>query len=85
MIPLKYSVRNLRVRWVNTLFSVLATGLVAVGPRTRLAAIASTLGSTTEEGLAGTVHGATGCEAGSAADAPPHPCALSCARPGLGR
>ena len=28
MIPLKYNVRNLRVRWVNTLLTVLATGLV---------------------------------------------------------
>jgi putative ABC transport system permease protein len=28
MIPVKYNVRNLRVRWVNTLLSVLATGLV---------------------------------------------------------
>jgi putative ABC transport system permease protein len=28
MIPLKYNVRNLRVRWVNTLMTVLGTGLV---------------------------------------------------------
>ncbi|MDX2039355.1 MAG: ABC transporter permease [Isosphaeraceae bacterium] len=28
MIPLKYNVRNLRVRWVNTVLSILATGLV---------------------------------------------------------
>ncbi|MGE5756117.1 MAG: ABC transporter permease [Planctomycetaceae bacterium] len=28
MIPLKYNVRNLRVRWVNTLLTVLGTGLV---------------------------------------------------------
>jgi putative ABC transport system permease protein len=28
MIPLKYSVRNLRVRWVTTLMTVLSTGLV---------------------------------------------------------
>jgi putative ABC transport system permease protein len=28
MVPLKYNVRNLRVRWVNTLLTVLATGLV---------------------------------------------------------
>src|SRR3978361_1227279 len=28
MIPLKYNVRNLRVRWVTTSLTVLATGLV---------------------------------------------------------
>src|SRR3954466_15860045 len=28
MIPLKYNVRNLRVRWVSTLMTVLGTGLV---------------------------------------------------------
>src|SRR4051812_7454262 len=28
MIPLKYNVRNMRVRWVNTLMTVLGTGLV---------------------------------------------------------
>ena len=28
MIPLKYHLRNLRVRWVTTLMSVLSTGLV---------------------------------------------------------
>jgi putative ABC transport system permease protein len=28
MIPLKYNVRNLRVRWVNTLMTVLGTGLI---------------------------------------------------------
>lgn len=28
MIPLKYNIRNLRVRWVTTLMTVLATGLV---------------------------------------------------------
>jgi putative ABC transport system permease protein len=28
MIPLKYNVRNLRVRWVNTLMTILGTGLV---------------------------------------------------------
>src|SRR3954447_9119684 len=28
MIPLKYNVRNLRVRWVATLMTVLGTGLV---------------------------------------------------------
>ena len=28
MIPLKYNVRNLRVRWVTTLMTVLSTGLV---------------------------------------------------------
>ena len=28
MIPLKYNVRNLRVRWVTTLMTVLGTGLV---------------------------------------------------------
>ena len=28
MIPLKYNVRNLRVRWVTTALTVLATGLV---------------------------------------------------------
>src|SRR6266700_4062349 len=28
MIPLKYNVRNLRVRWVNTLMTVLGTVLV---------------------------------------------------------
>src|SRR5689334_19144973 len=28
MIPLKYNVRNLRVRWVTTVLTVLGTGLV---------------------------------------------------------
>src|SRR6478672_3345548 len=28
MIPLKYNVRNLRMRWVSTLMTVLGTGLV---------------------------------------------------------
>src|SRR3954469_10258650 len=28
MIPLKYNVRNLRVRWVSTLMTVLGTGVV---------------------------------------------------------
>ena len=28
MIPIKYNVRNLRVRWKTTLLTVLATGLV---------------------------------------------------------
>ncbi len=28
MIPIKYNIRNLRVRWVNTLMTVLGTGLV---------------------------------------------------------
>ena len=28
MVPIKYTVRNLRVRWVNTLMTVLGTGLV---------------------------------------------------------
>lgn len=28
MVPLKYNVRNLRVRWVNTLMTVLGTGLI---------------------------------------------------------
>ena len=28
MIPLKYNVRNLRVRWVTTVMTVLGTGLV---------------------------------------------------------
>src|SRR5437868_2225667 len=28
MIPLRYNLRNLRVRWVTTLLTVLATGLV---------------------------------------------------------
>src|SRR5260370_1437121 len=30
MIPLKYNIRNLRVRWVTTLLTVLATGLVVL-------------------------------------------------------
>ena len=28
MIPLKYNLRNLRVRWVTTLLTMLGTGLV---------------------------------------------------------
>ena len=28
MVPLKYNVRNLRVRWVNTLMTVMGTGLI---------------------------------------------------------
>src|SRR4051812_7742226 len=28
MVPLKYNVRNLRVRWVNTLMTVLGTGMI---------------------------------------------------------
>src|SRR5882757_11370921 len=28
MVPLKYNVRNLKVRWVNTLMTVLGTGLI---------------------------------------------------------
>src|SRR5262245_44460832 len=28
LIPLKYNIRNLRVRWITTLMTVLATGLV---------------------------------------------------------
>ena len=28
MIPIKYNIRNLRVRWVTTLLTVLATGLI---------------------------------------------------------
>ena len=28
MIPIKYNLRNLRVRWVTTLMTVIATGLV---------------------------------------------------------
>src|SRR5258708_2584064 len=28
MVPLKYNVRNLRVRWVNTMMTVLGTGLI---------------------------------------------------------
>ncbi len=31
MIPLKYNVRNLRVRWVNTFMTVLGTGLIVWG------------------------------------------------------
>lgn len=30
MVPLKYNIRNLRVRWVTTLLTVLATGLVVL-------------------------------------------------------
>ncbi len=28
MIPIKYNIRNLRVRWVTTLMTVVGTGLV---------------------------------------------------------
>lgn len=41
----------------------LATGLVAVGPRTRLAPVASTLAFTTDDQLATAIHTQTGCEA----------------------